>query len=463
MPNMPAPMAFCEEGRVRSSGQARGPFRATCGAARGPLRIWALLGCLGAAAPFAACDKPTAESIEVWKTTEKGPGKLSEALRDRGLEAKLRAQAAMALADIGKADEVEASLGAMPPSERFDVVRALVPLYVGAMGTAGATPEKALAARDALFSMRALASPEDQARIDGALMPTIEADLRAGRVRNGRQSVEKILQTIGAPAGAMLAKLLGEPIPGYGAVAELLARVGDESAREMGASALVARAGREKTVPDAMWKAIGVLGGPASVRFLEDKIQHGSHDETVAAVRALQQRRVPEALPFALRIAGDAKADRAVRDEMFGVVETIGGPQAKDGLVKIIQSDHDELVRYRAFESLLAVSKQDGIVAGLEAFPASATYKQVDVDDLLVKLIEKLGPPARPVLLQALDSKFPLARMTAVMSLERLGQAADAGSLGKLGKDTTMIKGFPSGDTIGKEATRVAGVVRSKG
>jgi hypothetical protein len=453
-------MAFCEKGRVRSIGQAWGPVRA----GRAAARACALLGCLTAAAPFAGCEKPTAESIQVWKTTEKGPGKLAQALRDRGVDAKLRAQAAMALVDIGKDDEVEAALAAMPPSERFDVVRALVPLYVSAMAPGGgATPEKALAARDALFSLRALASPEDQAQIDAALMPTLEADLRAGRVRNGRQSVEKILQTIGAPAGTMLAKLLGESIPGYGAVAELLARVGDENARQMGASALVARAGREKTVPDAMWKAIGVLGGPAAVKFLEDKIQHGSKEETVAAVRALQQRREPEALPFALRVAGDSKADRAVRDEMFGVVETIGGPAAKDGLVKIIESDHDELVRYRAFESLLAVAKQDGIVAGLEAFPASATYKQVDVDDLLVKLIEKLGPPARPALLQALDSKFPLARMTAVMSLERLGQAGDAVPLGKLGKDTTMIKGFPTGDTIGKEATRVAGVVRSKG
>jgi len=454
--NMPAPMAFCEKGRVRSSGQPRTAFRA--------VRVFTLLAGLIAAAPFAGCEKPTADNIQVWKTTEKGPGKLAEALRDRNVDAKLRAQAAAALADIGKSDEVEAALAAMPPSERFDVVRALIPLYVSGMGTGGgATPEKALAARDALFSLRALASPEDQTQIDAALMPGLEADLRAGRVRNGRQSTEKILQTIGAPAGAMLAKLLGEPILGYGAVADLLARVGEESARQMGASALVARAGREKTVPEAMWKAIGVLGGAASVKFLEDKIQHGSHDETLAAVRALQQRREPEALPFALRMAGDAKADRAVRDEMFGVVETIGGPQAKDGLVKIIESDHDELVRYRAFESLLAVAKQDGIVSGLEAFPASATYKQVDVDDLLVKLIEKLGPPARPALLQALDSKFPLARMTAVMSLEHLGQAADAVPLGKLGKDTTMIKGFPTGDTIGKEASRVAGVVRSKG
>src|SRR3569623_1016607 len=136
---MPAPMAFCEKGRVRSIGQDGGLLRA----GRAAARACALLGCLTAMAPFAGCEKPTAENIQVWKTTEKGPGKLAEALRDRSLDAKLRAQAAMALVDIGKADEVEATLGAMPASDRFDVVRALIPMNTGAMAPAGATPEKA--------------------------------------------------------------------------------------------------------------------------------------------------------------------------------------------------------------------------------------------------------------------------------------------------------------------------------
>jgi hypothetical protein len=81
---------------------------------------------------------------------------------------------------------------------------------------------------------------------------------------------------------------------------------------------------------------------------------------------------------------------------------------------------------------------------------------------LLVKLCQKLGAPARPVLLTALQSKFPLARMTAIMTLEYLGQASDVAALEKIGKDTTMIKGFPSGETIGKAALRVAGIVRGK-
>ena len=97
------------------------------------------------------------------------------------------------------------------------------------------------------------------------------------------------------------------------------------------------------------------------------------------AVRALGQRRDPAVLPFALKVAADPKADKLIRDEMFGVVETIGGPQAKAGLVHIIQTDPMEMVRYRAFESLLTVAKQDGIIPGLEAFPASATYRPTRV------------------------------------------------------------------------------------
>jgi HEAT repeat protein len=108
---------------------------------------------------------------------------------------------------------------------------------------------------------------------------------------------------------------------------------------------------------------------------------------------------------------------------MFGVVEAIGGLEAEKGLLSIISSDKEEIVRYRAFESVLAAQKAEGIVPALEAFPASASYKKVDVDDLLVKLIEKIGQPARPALVQALGSRAALARMTAVMALVQIGKA----------------------------------------
>jgi HEAT repeat protein len=131
-------------------------------------------------------------------------------------------------------------------------------------------------------------------------------------------------------------------------------------------------------------------------------------------------------------------------------------------LLAIISSDKEEIVRYRAFESALTAGKAEAIQPALEAFPASASYKKVDVDDLLVKLIEKLGQPARPALVKTLGSTSPLARMTALMALEQLGRAPDAPAVEKLAGDSTTVKGFPAGETIGKTATHVAEVIKKK-
>jgi hypothetical protein len=128
----------------------------------------------------------------------------------------------------------------------------------------------------------------------------------------------------------------------------------------------------------------------------------------------------------------------------------------------VISSDKEEIVRYRAFEAMLGARKAEGIVPALEAFPASATYKKVDVDDLLVKLIEKLGQTARPPLLQALGSRVPLARMTAVMTLAHVGKPDDAPAVAKLNTDSASIKGFPPGDTIGKEAAQAAEALKKR-
>jgi HEAT repeat protein len=262
----------------------------------------------------------------------------------------------------------------------------------------------------------------------------------------------------------MMVRVLATDAP-YGQVADLLAKVGDEPAREKGAAALIARAAKIKGSdkrPDLFYKAIGTLGGPSAVKFLQEKVTGADKEDALLATRALGARRDPAVLAFALKIAADPKADKTLRDEMFGVLEGIGGLDTEKGLVGIISSDKDEIVRYRAFESMLAARKADGIQPGLEAFPASGVYKKVDVDDLLVKLIEKQGPAARPALVKTLASRAPLARMTAAMALEQLGRAPDAPALEKLTGDTTPIKGFPAGETVGKQAAHAAEIVKKR-
>ena len=333
------------------------------------------------------------------------------------------------------------------------------------------SPDKALAYRDALYSLRQFVPPDEQKRIDAALLPVLEADLKGGHLRQGRHSIDKMLTAIGSDAGAMLARVLAEPDASYPQAADLLGKIGDPDARDKGGVALVARAQESKRSDrhgkglereDAIFKALGSVGGPTAVKFLEDKAVGANKDQAAFAVRALQERRDPAVLPFALKVASDQKADKIVRDEMFGVIETIGGLEAQRGLLGIISSDKEEIVRYRAFESALTAGKVDAIQPALEAFPASVAYKKVDVDDLLVKLLEKLGQPARPALVKTLGSSSPLARMAAVMTLEQVGRASDAPALEKLAGDSTTVKGFPTGETIGKEAAGVAETVKKK-
>jgi hypothetical protein len=420
-----------------------------------------------AVAQWGGCSKPTSDSIQLWKTTEKGPERLHDALADHSVPPKLRAEAAVAMVDIGRSEDVDTVMAQLPADDRAEIAKTLVPAYEAAMnaqGPAGTFSEKALAYRDALFSLRPSVPADVQKQIDSVLLPAIENELKAGKVRQGRHSLDKMLTAMGPASAAMLVRVLGTDGP-YGQIADLLAKVGDEPTRDKGAAALIARAPKIKATdkrPDMLYKAIGALGGPTAVKFLEEKAASGDKEEAVLAARALGERRDPAVLPFALKIAADTKADKTLRDEMFGVIEGIGGLDSEKGLVGIISSDKDEIVRYRAFESILAARKADGIQPGLEAFPASAAYKKVDVDDLLVKLIEKQGPQARPALLKTLTSRAPLARMTAAMALEQMGRAPDAPALEKLASDSAPVKGFPSGETVGKQAARAAEVVKKR-
>src|SRR6185312_14812893 len=58
-------------------------------------------GCALLALCAACSTRVTSENIAAWKTTQKGPERLHEALADHAVSPKLRAEAAVALIDIG--------------------------------------------------------------------------------------------------------------------------------------------------------------------------------------------------------------------------------------------------------------------------------------------------------------------------------------------------------------------------
>jgi len=118
------------------------------------------------------CNKPSSDNIQLWKTTEKGPERLHDALADHGVEPRLRAEAAVALVDIGRAEEVDTTIQALPPDDREAIAKNLEPLCEVAMKDP--SPDKALAYRDALYSLRQFVPPDEQKRIAEAYIAQLD-------------------------------------------------------------------------------------------------------------------------------------------------------------------------------------------------------------------------------------------------------------------------------------------------
>ena len=136
-----------------------------------------------------ACDDVTADRIQQWKNTEKGPGKLEAAVKQGGLAPDLRAQAAVALIEIGRPEAVESAVAAMPDGDRQAFAAAAVPRYAEILN--GPAGPHAVDARDALFDLRLHAPPAEQRPIDVVLLPSLARELRAGRYAGGRQCLEQ--------------------------------------------------------------------------------------------------------------------------------------------------------------------------------------------------------------------------------------------------------------------------------
>ena len=156
------------------------------------------------------CD-PTPEKIARWKETERGPGKLREAVQKSGLDPSLRAQALSALVEIGLSQDAVGDLGKVDDKDRKAIIHDAVPRLAEVArgsGIAGsATTRAQREAKDALFALRHDAAPEDRDAADKALIEWTTADLN-GRMSAGAHSSDIILTAIGAKAAPRLSELM---------------------------------------------------------------------------------------------------------------------------------------------------------------------------------------------------------------------------------------------------------------
>ncbi|MCS6914415.1 MAG: hypothetical protein RMK29_06190 [Myxococcales bacterium] len=419
----------------------------------------------------------SAEDISRWKQTQKGPERLRAALADAHLRSELRAQAALALVDIGRCDEAAAVLREVEEPARRAILRLAMPQLVARLqeGPADRVPTEAqIRAKDALFVLRLLGAPEERKLADEALTAWVVADL-SGRLSAGSIGSERILLDIGARAqGALLAVLsrasLGSPnlLP----AASLLGRLGDRESRRRAAEQImgllrpVLSQGQSSGVEEGM-RALGALRAPEAARFLAALAERGPVPLRQRAFAALGAAGDPTALELALQVAWDRREPGGVREAAFSYLERLG-EIAVDGLCRIIADpkeggERGQLARYRAVEAALAAGGAAAVGRVLKALPEEGTYDREDFVAFVVRQLTALGPTARPYVRTALQSQSWVARAAALMALGEAGEPQDAEAMAAHFGDPARLRGRGwTETTVGELARRQAERLRSK-
>jgi len=372
------------------------------------------------------CD-PTPEKIAQWKETERGPGKLREALQKNGLDPALRGQAFAALVEIGMAQDAVADLGKVDDTDRKAIIHDAVPRLAEVArgsGIAGAATTRAQReAKDALFLVRGDAAPADRDAADKALIEWTTADLN-GRMSAGGHSSDVILTAIGAKAAPRLSELMQPGSSQLVSAAAIYGKVAPPDDRARAADALIQRIQKAgpRGLDEQALQALGLIGGPRAAAFLVDEAEHGHEEATrQKALLALAQGNLPQGdtslQAAALRIAADKKAPDKVRDAAFDVLEKM--PTSVSGLVALMH-DPNPIVRWQAVEAALVAGKEKAVVPVLEALDPQGKYKQEDLNDYVIKDLVLVGPTAIEPLKSELASKNAVARKVAEAAVAQL-------------------------------------------
>jgi HEAT repeat protein len=425
-------------------------------ASASPSRATALLALLLAA----SCQRATPESIKAWKTSPNGPEKLAASVKDSSSDPGLRAAAAAALVEAGYPERMEGVLAGLPLDDRAAVIPAMVPLLGKAAAAGDATG--AGDALEALYAVRELCTTEAAKKsVDAVLFPALAADVRAGRERAGRYAVKDMLVGLGKDSIPTVLGLLDDAAAPFALPVEVLDKVGDADARAKGGAALVKRAAAAKPVPDPLWGAMATLGGKAVNDFLAAQVTGDPASAPRAAEAMAKLKRPVDLLPLALKLAGSAGLDPGVREQMFLVIEHVGNETARKGLIDLVGSTEDNALRARAFRAALTVGRGAAVLPLLEAVPRTAVYKPEEVRaDLVAPIAAMPGLDSREGLFKALQSPRPMAKLVAILALEKQGFSSDAPHVAKLTDDKSMLRGFPRGWKLGREAARVVESLR---
>lgn len=405
----------------------------------------------------------TSNDIETWKSTQKGPDKLAAVLLDDRYPPALRAEAAIALADIGQWDKYDKALDAIEADSRKKVIDELAPMLVEDIKSGNAPPSPPtaaqVAAKDGLFTVLKYADGDVKSLVEKTLVEWCVADFNH-RFFAGRYSIEVVLQGVGEPAGDQLAEALKPDFLAYDKVTEILSKIGGKESKEKAGKNLVAIARtREGKVEEALLVALGRMGGSEVRTFLLElgaslkipaRVQRGAlmsylqfnlcHRDDMDRLFAIAEDDKQDYMsrnfaydaivctgdnsqvPRLYRLLHEVGADK---DNFRGVgvdeILKLGGPDTIPDIVKEIAAEKDPWEKFENLRDFVMVR-----------FTWDNEGKALGPEDRM-KVLEKIRPLAA--------SKEAVARGIAIFTLGLMGDESDidllkkyAGDGGKLGE-----------------------------
>jgi hypothetical protein len=430
--------------------------------------VGALVGC-----------EATAEDIERWKGTQRGPAKITAVVVDDRYSEELRARAAMALVEIAGWDHFNAAFERLSREERQAVIHAMVPGLVemyasGAAATDGQGPTDAqVNAKDAMADLYPMAAAEDQAALQEPLLDWATSDFN-GHFLPGRRSIAVITAKVGAPAATALARILTEEnVVVAGKVAALIKEHGNAESKLVASTTLAKTAASiEGAIRPSLWTAMAAVCGPPVRQFTLSYAARtqGDVDSQINALACVLNGGAPECRPGCtesadiegiLAIAENEQQDERIRAAAFDTLREHGTKQYLSRFLKLID---DRDARYRATGVDIAASVGGGpaiaqilekIGSSRERWPwklsnARTGNQEYGLCNMGLGLLEQ-AEGIREASLAGLTHSNAFVRGGAANMLGVVGTADDIPQLQSLANDRARLPGWEP-DRVGAQA-----------
>ncbi|MET0285057.1 MAG: hypothetical protein ABW352_11320 [Polyangiales bacterium] len=465
-----------------------------------------------------AC-KVGAEDIEYWKGTVKGPGKIVSVMLADKYPMELRTQAALALVDMERTDrdgtnDLQQGLTRLEDTERNEIISGMVPGLEGLMkqvdaSASGSASPRQIRAKDAAFVLITHAPPDVKQKLTDDVIAWYMEDFN-GRSLAGNYSAEQVVRALGPAAGKELLKGMKARMPAAALVkmVQLVGQVADANTKKEAGAKLIAifdemeskeflawvkqsvkeQAERQQAKLDA--KALDKAaetnrdnflneGAIPAMKFLADVPTVKKRLLSIAAtpvagdvgttrrthaLMALEGKVDNTDLDAILKLALNKDNPTTVRDYAFDRVGDIRSPDALPELQKLVASNEDPRLRWRAGELYLAIGGVSVVPDFFKLLPSGGEYPPEELEGYATRLGQISPAPVEQLKTQLASASW-YAKVIAVRYFERKGGAEDLKRIEKLSSDPAATKGPRWGSklkTVGDVASEAVAEAKTR-